>query len=198
MDAKYSYMQKAKLEHLTEIFDPSSWKTRSNYVVAGENLIDEINDLNPKLVIDAGCGHNQFKGKVKNLVGFDILNFPNADFISSIQDADFKTQSADVVIALGSIQFGTKQEVYEDVGKIASWLKPSGYIVMRVLKDQVVLGPLGNKPSLFRYYWSEEDIDILSTKYNLTVERGPFVEETKDNNGTVRGHRLVWWWKKNG
>jgi len=197
MDAKYSYMQKAKLEHLQQVFDPNLWRTRSNYIIAGENLIEDINKSNPNLVIDAGCGHNQFKNKIKNLVGFDVVDFPNADFVSSIQDAKFDKESADVILALGSIQFGSKEEVYEDVEKIVSWLKPTGYIVMRVLKDQVVLGPLGNKPSLFRYYWSEKDIETLSTKYNLTVEKGPFVEETKDNKGTVRGHRLVWWWRKN-
>ena len=34
---------------------------------SGENLVDEINNLKPKLVIDAGCALNFFKGKIKNL-----------------------------------------------------------------------------------------------------------------------------------
>ncbi|HAI37401.1 MAG TPA: hypothetical protein DCM40_04300, partial [Maribacter sp.] len=37
---------------------------------SGQNLVEEINKLNPGLVIDAGCGINFFKGKIKNLVGY--------------------------------------------------------------------------------------------------------------------------------
>ena len=36
---------------------------------SGKNLVDEINDLKPELVIDAGCGINFLKGKIKNLIG---------------------------------------------------------------------------------------------------------------------------------
>ena len=38
---------------------------------SGDNLVNEINKLKPTLVIDAGCGLNFFKGKIKNLVGYD-------------------------------------------------------------------------------------------------------------------------------
>ena len=40
---------------------------------SGDNLVDEINKLNPKLVIDAGCGINFLKGKIKNLIGYELL-----------------------------------------------------------------------------------------------------------------------------
>lgn len=191
-------MQEAKLTHLQEIFDPRFWKSKTNYNIAGKNLIEEINDLQPNLVIDAGCGHNVFKHKIKNLIGFDIVNFPNADFISSIQDAKFENESADVVIALGSVQFGTKQEVYSDMSKIISWVKPGGHIVMRAIKDQILFGPLGNKPAKYRYYWTDDDINFLTEYHNLSVIKGPEVEETLGKNNEVRGHRLVWWWRKNG
>ena len=32
---------------------------------SGDNLVEEINSLNPSLVIDAGCGINFFKGKIR-------------------------------------------------------------------------------------------------------------------------------------
>ena len=41
---------------------------------SGENLVEEINKLDPNLVIDAGCGINFLKGKIKNLIGYDPVN----------------------------------------------------------------------------------------------------------------------------
>lgn len=72
---------------------------------SGTNLIDEVNALSPSLVIDVGCGSNFFKGKIKNLIGFDRVYHENLDFCSSIKDMVVENNSVDVLLALGSLQY---------------------------------------------------------------------------------------------
>ena len=45
--------------------DMRKWK------YSGLALIDEVNNLKPRAVLDVGCGYNEFKGKIKNLIGID-------------------------------------------------------------------------------------------------------------------------------
>ena len=46
-------------------FYSKEWRSNIHlFKHSGKNLINEINNLNPTLVIDAGCGINFFKGKI--------------------------------------------------------------------------------------------------------------------------------------
>ena len=93
---------------------------------SGENLVDEINQLNPSLVIDAGCGINFLKGKIKNLIGYDPV-FKEADIKCGHFDAPFKTECADVILALGSVNWGNHDDIANMLIKLKSWLKPGGF-----------------------------------------------------------------------
>ena len=48
--------------------DMKKWK------YSGLALIDEVNSLKPRAVLDVGCGYNEFKGKIDNLIGIDPYN----------------------------------------------------------------------------------------------------------------------------
>ena len=48
--------------------DMKKWK------YSGLQLIDEVNSLKPRAVLDVGCGYNEFKGKIDNLIGIDPYN----------------------------------------------------------------------------------------------------------------------------
>lgn len=179
-------------ERLAAKFNPNRWDgyvAFQHYKHSGINLINEVNNLDPDLVIDVGCGHNRFKGHIKNLIGFDQQPFPMADLHSTIQDINFRSECADVLLILGSIQFGTQQNVYKDFEKAISWLKPGGYIVMRTLyefKEEEL--PFSD----VHYVWTDKDIKYLQEKYNLTMTKGPYVDQAPKSS------RLVWWWKKSG
>ena len=43
----------------------------NKYSLTGINFIKEINNLNPNLVLDLGCGQNPYKGHINNLIGVD-------------------------------------------------------------------------------------------------------------------------------
>ena len=48
--------------------DMKKWK------YSGVQLIDEVNNLKPRAVLDVGCGYNEFKGKTHNVIGMDPYN----------------------------------------------------------------------------------------------------------------------------
>jgi hypothetical protein len=97
-------------ERLNAKFNPEKWDgylAFKNYIHSGINLIEDVNALEPDLVIDVGCGHNRFKGHIKNLIGFDPQPFPMIDLQSDIEGINFRPECADVLLILGSIQFGS-------------------------------------------------------------------------------------------
>lgn len=193
-----------RYDSLQKTFNPTSWKVgQGDWLIRGkQRIINEVNALDPDLVIDAGCGRNVLKGKIKNLVGFDIVDFPNVDFVSSIQDAEFENESADVVLALGSVQFGNKTDVYEDVAKLVSWVRPGGMLIFRNRSDSNSGSDYAKNRQRFKgrfqYWWTEEDINFLSEKHNLSIIGGPHTREVpcgKKNEYTTP--MLFWKWQKN-
>jgi trans-aconitate methyltransferase len=155
------------------------------YKYSGRNLIDEVNSLNPKLVIDVGCGTNVYKKYIKNLIGFDQAPYPQADFQAFLEDAVFEPESADVIMCLGSLHFGTREQVYEKFDRVIKWLSPGGHIIMRTMLSM----EMPDFANSFFYIWTPEDIEYLGQLHNLKVVKGPF-----EDTGT--GTRTVWWWQK--
>lgn len=176
---------------LSNKFNPKTWngwKVWKLYKHTGFNLIDEINSLDPDLVIDVGCGHNRFKGHIKNLIGFDQEPFPFVDIVANIEDINFRKESADVVLVLGSIQFGNRDLVQKHFSKVVEWVKPGGYIVMRTITET----ELTYSYKEIHYVWTLDDIYDIGNKNNLEVYKGPFIE----NAGATT--RNAWWYKKPG
>jgi hypothetical protein len=48
--------------------DMKKWK------YSGLTLINEVNNLKPRAVLDVGCGYNEFKGRINNIIGIDPYN----------------------------------------------------------------------------------------------------------------------------
>jgi hypothetical protein len=93
-----------------------AWKPNYNkFIYSGWNLIKKIND--DETILDVGCGFNLFKPYFKDrLYGIDIVN-KFADEIVSIED--FVTNKTwNVGFCLGSLNFGTNDQVYEQVKKV--------------------------------------------------------------------------------
>jgi hypothetical protein len=186
-------------DKLEKKFDPEEWtgyKVFNQYTKTGRNLIDDVNILDPDLVIDVGCGHNRFKGKIKKLIGFDQEPFPFADLHMSIDEINFRPESADVVMCLGSVQFGTRDEVRTRMAKIASWVKPGGYIIMRTMNQ--FFKDRGYPYQEAHYIWTREDAELIGAENNLTVVKGVWEEMIVDAMGEEHSTRLSWWYQKPG
>jgi hypothetical protein len=187
-------------------FEPTSWGPkqdleRETFLRKWHQdwLVDPINSLDPKLVIDAGCGTNPWKNVIRNLIGFDASPFPNSDFQSTIIDANFEKDSADALLLLGSLQFFNLEYIEENFAKALTWVKPGGLIFMRVIK-QWDLYTKKQKESKFKdnYFWSSQDIDYITNKYNLEFFYPVQTIQMQNLEGKKikNPYRMYWTWKK--
>ena len=104
--------------------DMKKWK------YSGVALIDEVNSLKPRAVLDVGCGYNEFKGKIDNLIGIDPYN-DRADL--EVSTMDYKTnQKFDVILCLGSVNFGSRDKIIAEVSRCVHLLADGGTMFFRV------------------------------------------------------------------
>jgi len=146
------------------------WKPRTNdYDYTGWQLADEVNALNPRSVLDVGCGYHPFKGRIHNLVGIDPYN-NCADYMVDILDY---VGRHDVVIALGSINFNSRDEIEARFAKCVDILDQGGRFILRA--NPGITHKTGPYVDIFP--WSFEIVKEFADKYNLKL-----LEFKKDGN----------------
>lgn len=139
--------------------DMKKWK------YSGLKLIDEVNALNPRSVLDLGCGYNEFKGKIRNLIGIDPYN-DLADHKISIMD--FRSnEKFDVILCLGSVNFGSQDKITAEVAKAVLLLEQGGTIFFRV-NPGVNHNRLESRWIEF-FAWNVPFIIELAERFNLKV-----------------------------
>lgn len=115
-------------------------------------LVEEVNALRPGSVLDVGCGYNPYKGKIHNLHGIDIVN-PQADEVVDV--LDFRpARKFDVVMALGSLNFGGEEDILARLRHIRALLENHGKLFMRVNPGI----PWPKQPELKIFPWNHEKI----------------------------------------
>jgi hypothetical protein len=151
------------------------------YSITGIELAKKIKD--DEWVLDVGCGRNLFKDKIKNLIGIDPA-FDEADVKTTIEE--FKTtQLFDVAFCLGSINFGSVDNIRRQLDCVVNYLKPTSRIYWRCnpgLQDH------GNaKCEQIEFFpWSKEWHKVLSNEYGFEI-----VEFGHDNNRIYAEWRRV-------
>ena len=132
---------------------------------SGLSLIDQINDLKPRAVLDVGCGYNEFKGKINNLIGIDPNN-DKADYKVSLMEYR-PMEKFDIILALGSINFGGQNKIIAEVSKCVNMLEDGGMMFFRVNP-----GVQHDKPEakwIEFYAWNVPFIIELAEMFNLKV-----------------------------
>jgi hypothetical protein len=126
------YLQKIEDHFNEQNYSRERWATHSE---SSHNLIPYVNSLKPNLVLDIGCGTNPYKGEIDNVIGMDLGNYPEADINLSCNRVHelgiFQPGCADVVMALGSINFGSFEDIKTQIGICIDWCKPGGQLIMR-------------------------------------------------------------------
>jgi len=146
------------------------WKPRTNdYDYTGWELANEVNKLAPRSVLDVGCGYHPFKGRINNLVGIDPYN-NCADYMVDILDY---VGSHDVIIALGSINFNSRDEIEARFAKCVDILDTGGRFILRA--NPGITHKTGPYVDIFP--WSFEIVNEFADKYNLKL-----LEFKKDGN----------------
>ena len=112
--------------YFSKVWQPETKK----FKYSGLAIIDEVNAMNPDNVIDIGCGYNEFKGKIKNLIGIDPYN-DRADI--DVHTLDYKPDiQFDVAICLGSINFGSSDKILNELENVVNMVKSGGMLYFRV------------------------------------------------------------------
>ena len=142
------------------------WKPRTgDYEHTGWDLADEINKLNPERVLDVGCGYHPFKGRINNLIGIDPYN-NCADYEVDILDYKVKPESHDVIIALGSINFNSRDEIEQRFAHCVSLLKQGGKFYLRA--NPGITHRTGPYVEIFP--WTFEVVNEFAERYNLHLD----------------------------
>lgn len=142
------------------------WKPRTgDYEHTGWELADEINALNPEKVLDVGCGYHPFKGRIHNLIGIDPYN-NCADYEVDILDYKVKPESHDVIMALGSINFNSKDEIQSRFAHCVSLLKSGGKFYLRA--NPGITHKTGPYVEIFN--WTFEVVNEFAETYNLNLD----------------------------
>jgi len=142
------------------------WKPRTgDYEHTGWELAEEINKLNPVKVLDVGCGYHPFKGRIQNLIGIDPYN-NCADYEVDILDYKVKAGSHDVIIALGSINFNSKDEIEARFAHCVELLATGGKFYLRA--NPGITHKTGPYVEIFN--WSFEIVNEFAEKYNLQLD----------------------------
>ena len=153
-------------ERYTHRFFSEIWKPRTNeYEYTGWQLVEEINRLNPQSVLDVGCGYHPFKGRINNLVGIDPYN-NCADYEVDILEYKVKPESHDAILALGSINFNSRNDIEQRFAHCVNLLKTGGKFFLRANPGI----PHKAGPYVDIFPWTFEVVKELEEKYNLHLD----------------------------
>lgn len=126
VELSYEISQAVLKKYYTETWKPQT----QTYIHSGFGIADEINALEPTSVVDIGCGYNEFKDKINNLIGVDAFN-EHADIISSTVDYNPENKH-DIAICFDSVNFGSADNVFFELAHIVSKIvNPGGFIFFR-------------------------------------------------------------------
>lgn len=141
------------------------WKPKTeSYAYTGWGIVDEVNKHSPKKVLDVGCGYNQFKGRIPNLVGVDPHN-NCADYMIDILDFNVP-EKFNAIICFGSINFGDYNDVFVRLKKVVSLMSDDSRAYFRV--NPGILWK--NGPYVDIFAWSFELAYEFASKLNVNLE----------------------------
>lgn len=141
------------------------WQPRTEvYQYTGWNIVETINKANPKAVLDVGCGFNQFKSRIPNLIGIDAYN-NNADYMVDILDYSVPDNTYDHVIVFGSINFGEYSDIEVRMKKVIDLTMPNGKIYVRANPGHVHK----NGQWIDIYPWDFDTAFKIAKKFNCEL-----------------------------
>ena len=147
-------------------FFSEMWRPRTNeYEHTGWQLVEEVNKLNPDRVLDVGCGYHPFKGRIQNLIGIDPYN-NMADYEVDILEYRVKPESYDAILALGSINFNSQDEIEARFSHCVNLLKSGGKFFLRANPGI----PHKTGPYVDIFPWSFEIVNEFAETYNLNLD----------------------------
>lgn len=166
---------------MIESYFSGKWSDNSldTYAFSGWSLIDKVNSLNPKKVLDVGCGFNRFKNKINNLIGIDPYN-DAADFKISLEQ--YRGPIVDIVLCLGSINFGDENIINQQLEILDKlWTKKAFFRVNPGIPHTWCNQK--DWEGIIWYTWSKKKIYDVANNYKYKID---LLEEEYTIQGDLR------------
>lgn len=146
---------------------------------SGLNLVKIVNDLNPQTVLDVGCGNNNFKGLIDNLVGIDPFN-RKADIAKTLIQYyhENPTTQHDVVLCLDSINFGRRPTILHHFDVVDKITNTGGHQFWRVNPNPIECEEFPPINLIDFFEWNEEFIKELASFNGYEIKE--LCEETNN------------------
>ena len=170
------------------------WKNHKAWDVrkTGQQLLEKIQTLDPQLILDVGCGDNEWKQYFgSKLTGIDPYN-KNADQRYDIMHYDYNMGKWDVVMCLGSINFGDEKTIENQIFRAVKLCKPGGKLFFRC--NPGITHDNEHAQWIDFYPWSEEKLRELADRFDCTVNEVSW-DHPEDSNPRW-GNRLYSEWTK--
>ena len=171
-----------KKSDLATYFHPDNWDANYGYFKqTGWDLLKRIDSSST--VLDVGCGYNLFKQSLgEMLYGIDPYNH-HADEVVSIED--FEPYEFDVVLCLGSINFGDEATILNQINKVVGCTKHGGTIYWRQ-----------NPGQRDRKFKGIENIDFFPWSFEKNLEFAKYFD-CKVKTLDWDGDRIFAVWERN-
>lgn len=194
-----SIIDEFKNSNLVENLENSRNIVINRFVENGPSMIDEINSFNPSLVVDLACGIHPYKNAIKNIVGIDITETQDVNYICSFCNTPFKDNVADVILCLNGYAFKERnKEVFSEIKRIAK----NGARVYCRAGNKAFLTSNIHGPDYINAVTEEYGFaffhDLKNASYTSREDKGIYFK--KDGNHPIESKmrmRWVWTWLVN-
>ena len=141
------------------------WRGQFNqYLFSGISLAKKVKPT--EWVLDVGCGINVFKQIIPNLIGI-YPAFEQADYQTTIEE--FKIDKKfDVAFCLGSINFGSYEDIRHQIKCVVNYLKPNSRIYWRCNPGLYDHGNTQCKSIKF-FPWSSEQLETFANEFGFKI-----------------------------
>mgnify|MGYP003328935315 FL=1 len=158
----------------------------------GKKLIEELKELENVEILHVGCGNNDLKELVgENVFGIDPYN-PNADAKTNIEGMQKKIGEWDIVLCLGSINFGDENTIRAQIRKVVQMVKPGGKIYWRCNPGVTHANEYARWVDFFP--WTQELLDEMADTLHCDIlEKG---WDHAEDMELPNGNRIFNLWEK--
>jgi len=165
------------------------WEHDTSYKYSWDALIDIVNDLKPAHVLDVGCGNNYFKGKINNLWGIDPYNLKADQKIGVCDLGRYRTY--EVILALGSINFGSETVINKQMRIINNLLESNGHLFMRLNPGLDHHWSEGKSEDVNFFPWTKEKLEAFAIAYGYSILEW---QEDPNSHGSMRYYAHLYKW----
>jgi len=177
-------------QKLVNAYFANHWKSGDNWAITNvSNIASKINQ--DETVLDIGCGYNPFKAYLGDrLYAFDPAIFYGNEQCS-LENFNNSNIQWDVILCMGSINFGAEEHIAAQIKKIVSLVKKGGRIYWRQNPGKADHNNEECKTIPF-FEWTQKHNYFFANKFGCSVIDYQIDNHKLDNNKI----RLYAEWKK--